>query len=50
MIVLQRPGMIMDVSLRLFCRFLNRLLLVGRTSSSKDVELLVLRHEVAVLG
>lgn len=45
--------MIMDVSLRLlyliFCRILNRLLLLGRTSSSKDVELLVLRHEAAVL-
>jgi len=50
---LYRPAMIMDVSLRLiyliFCRFLNCLLLLGRTSSSKDVELLVLRHEVAVL-
>jgi hypothetical protein len=52
--VLHRPGMIMDVSLRLlypiFCRFLNCLLPMGRTSSCKDVELLVLRHEVAVLG
>jgi len=51
--VLQRPGMIMDVSLRLlyliFDRFLDCLLLMGRTSSSKDVELLVLRREVAVL-
>ena len=46
-------GMIMAVSLRLvyliFDRLLDWLTLLGRTSSSKDVELLVLRHEVAVL-
>ena len=45
--------MITDVSLRLvyliFDRLLDWLLLLGRTSSSKDIELLVLRHEVAVL-
>src|SRR5918996_1183442 len=45
--------MIMAVSLRLvyliFNRLLSWLLLLGRTSSSKDVELLVLRHDVAVL-
>ena len=45
--------MIMGVSLRLvyltFDRFLNWLTLLGRTTSSKDIELLVLRHEVAVL-
>ena len=45
--------MIMAVSLRLvyliFDRLLDCLTLLGRTSSSKDVELLVLRHEVAVL-
>jgi putative transposase len=45
--------MIMAVSLRLvyliFDRLLSWLLLLGRSSSSKDVELLVLRHEVAVL-
>jgi hypothetical protein len=39
------------VSLRLlylvFLRLLNLLLLLGRSSASKDVELLVLRHEVA---
>jgi hypothetical protein len=41
------------VSLRLLClicvRLLNLLLLLGRSSASKDVELLVLRYEVAVL-
>jgi putative transposase len=41
------------VSLRLlyliFPRLLNLLWLLGRSSASKDVELLVLRHEVAVL-
>jgi putative transposase len=41
------------VSLRLlywiFLRVLNLLLLLGRSSASKDVELLVLRHEITVL-
>ena len=45
--------MITDVSLRLLYlivdRFLSWLMLLGHTSSAKDVELLVLRHEVAVL-
>ena len=45
--------MITDVSLRLlyliFDRLLSWLMLLGRTSSSKDIELLVLRHEVAIL-
>jgi hypothetical protein len=49
----QRPGTIMAVSLRLryliFARLLRWLALLGRTTSSKDIELLVLRHEVAVL-
>src|SRR5437763_8141562 len=43
----------MIVSLRLlylvFLRLLNLLLLLPRSSASKDVELLVLRHEVTVL-
>ena len=45
--------MIAVVSLRLlyliFVHMLGLLLLIGRTSATKDVELLVLRHEVAVL-
>src|SRR3954469_14882086 len=45
--------MIASVSLRLlyllFLQVLRLVLLLGRPSSTKDVELLVLRHEVAVL-
>jgi hypothetical protein len=45
--------MIADVSHRLLYLIFNGLLhwltLLGRTSPSKDIELLVLRHEVAVL-
>ena len=33
----------------IFRQVLGLVLLLGRTSSTKDVELLVLRHEVAVL-
>jgi len=42
------------MSLRLlyliFLRLVGLLVLLGRSSASKDVELLVLRHEVAVLS
>jgi putative transposase len=45
--------MITDVSLRLLYlildRFLSWLMLLGRATAAKDVELLVLRHEVAIL-
>ena len=45
--------MITDVSLRLLylilIGLLSSLALLGRATSSKDIELLVLRHEVAVL-
>jgi hypothetical protein len=41
------------VSLRLryliFLRLLNLLVLLGRSSTSKNIELLMLQHEVAVL-
>jgi putative transposase len=33
----------------IFLRLLNLLVLLGRSSASKDIELLVLCHEVAVL-
>ena len=45
--------MISAVSLRLlyliFPQILGLVMLLGHTSSTKDIELLVLRHEVAVL-
>jgi hypothetical protein len=41
------------VALRLlyliFVRLVDRLVLLGRSSAAKDVELLVLRHEIAEL-
>jgi putative transposase len=49
----KRSGMIAALSLRLlyliFRQMLGLVLLMGRTSTTKDVELLVLRHEVAIL-
>ncbi len=49
----KRSGMIAAVSLRLlyliFRQVLGLLLMTARTSSTKDIELIVLRHEVAVL-
>jgi putative transposase len=49
----RHPAMITEVPLRLlyliFIHLLSWLTLLPRASSSKDVELLVLRHEVAVL-
>jgi putative transposase len=49
----QQPGTIAYVSLRLlyliFSRLLSWLTLLPRASSYKDIELLVLRHEIAVL-
>jgi putative transposase len=51
--LLQLPGVIANLSLRLLYLISNGLLhwltLLGGGSSSKDIELLVLRHEVAVL-
>jgi putative transposase len=49
----RQPGMIAAVSLRLLYLIVSRLLswltLLSRARASKDIELLVLRHEVAVL-
>src|SRR5690348_11819148 len=49
----ERLGMIVTVALRVLClifqQVLGLVLLWGRTSSTKEIELLVLRHEVAVL-
>ena len=50
----QRFGTIAAVTLRplylIFQQMLGQILLMSRTSSTKDVELLVLRHEVAMPG
>jgi hypothetical protein len=50
---LRQSGMIAAVSFRLlyliFLQVLGLISLLGRTASSKDIELQVLRHEVAML-
>ena len=43
------PGVSLRLLYLVFRQVLRLVLLMGRTSSTKDVELLVLRHEVAVL-
>jgi hypothetical protein len=43
------PGLLSAGEPLVFCQLVNLLLLLARSSASKDVELLVLRHEVAVL-
>ncbi len=41
--------MVLRLLYLIFLRLVGLLVLLGRSSASKDVELLVLRHEVAVL-
>jgi hypothetical protein len=43
------PGLTLRLLYLIFSWLLGWLMLLGRASSSKDIELLVLRHEVAVL-
>jgi len=43
------PGVSLRLLYLIFWQMLGLVLLLGRTSATKDVELLVLRHEVAVL-
>jgi hypothetical protein len=43
------PGVTLRLLYLIFGRVLGWLMLLGRASSSKDLELLILRHEVAVL-
>jgi putative transposase len=43
------PAMSLRLLYLIFQQMLRLVLLLGRTASTKDVELLVLRHEVAVL-
>src|SRR5689334_8143373 len=49
MLVGHDPGVSLRLLYLIFRQVLGLVLLLGRTSSTKDVELLVLRHEVAVL-
>jgi putative transposase len=43
------PGVTLRLAYLIFSRLLSWLMLLARASSSKDIELLILRHEVAVL-
>ena len=43
------PGVTLRLVYLIFSRLLSWLMLLARASSSKDIELLILRHEVAVL-
>jgi putative transposase len=43
------PGVSLRLLYLIFRQVLGLVLLIGRTSAAKDIELLVLRHEVAVL-
>ena len=43
------PGVSLRLLYLIFLQVLGLVLLIGRASSAKDVELLVLRHEVALL-
>jgi hypothetical protein len=49
MLVGHDPGVSLRLLYLIFRQMIGLVFLVGRTSSTKDVELLVLRHEVAVL-
>jgi hypothetical protein len=44
------PGVSLRLLYLIFCQVLGLVLLSCRTSSTKDIELLVLRHEVAILS
>ena len=43
------PGLTLRLLYLIFGRLLSWLMLLGRATSSKNIELLVLRHEVTVL-
>ena len=49
MLVGHDPGVSLRLLYLIFAQVLGLVLLLGRTSATKDIELLVLRHEVAVL-
>ena len=43
------PGVSLRLLYSIFRQVLGLVVLIGRTSAAKDIELLVLRHEVALL-